>query len=200
MKKDIKNYEGLYKIGYDGRVYSTPSGGKKPRELKQEIIKQRHINYRRVSLSKNGKVERIMVHRLVAEAFLPNPMNKPQINHKDNIGENNYYYNLEWSTGKENMRHSSSQGRQDHVKKAGGKATGKLRKEQAKFKYDSLVGSVFGKRKLISVIKYGQHPSGMFECLDCNKEFRGDLTGTIHSKSYRACRSCSLKKSKTDKI
>ena len=200
MKKDIKNYEGLYKIGYDGRVYSTPADGKKPRELKQEQIVQRHTTYRRVSLSKNGKVERKMVHRLVAEAFIDNPMNKPQINHKDNVGENNYHYNLEWVTGKENMSHSSKQGRQDYVRKLGGKATAKIRQEQAKTKYDSMIGKCFGRRQLLSMISYGKHPKGLFKCLDCYREFRGDMAGTVKLSSYRACRSCSLKKSKRDKI
>lgn len=111
MTKDIPNYEGLYKITCEGEVLSTPSGGKRRRTLKQEEIVRKHTTYKRVSLSKDGKVTRFQVHRLVAEAFLPLVEGKSSVNHKDNNGRNNEVSNLEWCTQKENVAHSIKQGR-----------------------------------------------------------------------------------------
>ena len=112
--RDIIGYEGKYQVSNLGNVKSLPKGdgnGNKERLLKQEINKRKHTNYRRVSLSSNGNVKRFLVHRLVGEAFIANPDNKPQINHIDNNGENNNSNNLEWVTGSENMIHAEKQGR-----------------------------------------------------------------------------------------
>lgn len=59
-----------------------------------------------VTLSDNGKPKRMLVHRLVGMAFIPNPDGKPQINHIDGNPSNNHASNLEWCTGKENVRHA----------------------------------------------------------------------------------------------
>ena len=117
---NIKNYEGLYQINEFGVIRSLPKKATykgqsylEGRDLKQEIIKKDHTNYRRVSLSKNSKVQRFSVHRLVAETFIDNPYNKPHVNHIDNNGENNHVSNLEWVTHSENMLHAAEQGRLD---------------------------------------------------------------------------------------
>ena len=62
--------------------------------------------YKRVTLSKNNKQERFQTHRLVAEYFIPNPLNKPCVNHIDGNPGNNNVNNLEWSTYSENEKHS----------------------------------------------------------------------------------------------
>lgn len=62
--------------------------------------------YIRVNLFSNGKKKRCFIHRLVAEAFIPNPENKPQVNHKDGNKQNNNLENLEWVNASENMIHS----------------------------------------------------------------------------------------------
>jgi DNA-directed RNA polymerase subunit RPC12/RpoP len=197
MKKDIVGYEGLYKISSEGVVYSTPSDGKPNKTLKQEIIKRNHTNYRRVSLSKNGKVKRFQVHRLVSFAFIENRFSYLCVNHIDNNGENNHVTNLEWVDHVKNMEHSQKQGRQNIVKKLGGIAAGKLSKTKAKNKYEIMIGKVFNNRVLVSLISLGKHPKGIFKCLVCNKLFNATISTVLsdHKKEkFLACRSCSLKK------
>ncbi len=66
--------------------------------------------YLRVGIMINGKLSTRKVHRLVATAFVPNPENKPQVNHKDGDKLNNHYTNLEWTTNKENANHAIKKG------------------------------------------------------------------------------------------
>lgn len=72
----------------------------------------------------DGKTRNQLVHRLVAKAFIPNPDNKPEVNHKDNNPENNYYLNLEWATTKENIKHAHANG---HVNSARGEGHGRAK-------------------------------------------------------------------------
>jgi len=83
---------------------------------KQKILVQRmdKYGYRRVDLR---PMKTMFIHRLVAEAFIPNSDNKPQINHKDGNKLNNSVGNLEWCTMKENMRHSFEIGLRDNQRK-----------------------------------------------------------------------------------
>lgn len=88
--RDIKEYEGLYQVSSLGRVKNS-----KGRILKS--YKDNH-GYPMVNLCKNAKNIRVRVHRLVAEAFIPNPNNYPCVNHKDEDKSNNNVNNLEWCT------------------------------------------------------------------------------------------------------
>ena len=83
----------------DGRIWSIKS---------QSFISQRinRSGYYCVNLSIRGKCKTFIVHRLIAKAFLPNPLNKDTINHKDGNKLNNCVENLEWCTQKENMQHA----------------------------------------------------------------------------------------------
>ncbi len=109
--RDIQGFEGRYKIGADGSIFSTPDDGKKDRLLKFDESVKKTTSYYRVTLSIANTQTRVLVHRLVAQAFIPNPQSKPHINHIDNDGTNNRVSNLEWCTPAENMQHSARQGR-----------------------------------------------------------------------------------------
>ena len=95
--KDIKDYEGHYQVSNLSRVKSIKFG--KERILKP--VTDRH-GYLLVGLWKNNKQKTYKVHRLVAEAFIPNPYNLPQVNHKDENPLNNNVNNLEWCNSKYN--------------------------------------------------------------------------------------------------
>ena len=94
--KPVVGYEGHYQVSNFGRVKSLKFG-------KEKILKQ-YIRggYYYVCLSKNGIIKKYSVHRLVAQAFLDNPNNLPQINHKDENKTNNNVDNLEWCDAKYN--------------------------------------------------------------------------------------------------
>lgn len=98
-----------YKITKEGKVISLKH--KNEIELKGEIDKD---GYRRVLIYVEGKRKKFFVHRLVAEQYIPNPENKPQVNHKDGNKLNNHYSNLEWVTNKENIVHAEKLGLRSH--------------------------------------------------------------------------------------
>lgn len=109
--KPISGYEGLYEISNYGNVRSLERYKVYRNELRTihaKILKYNTITsgYKQVALYKSGKRKCLLIHRLVAEAFIDNPHNLPQVNHKDGNKTNNNVANLEWCTAKENMVHS----------------------------------------------------------------------------------------------
>ena len=114
--KDVKDYEGLYQVSTLGRVRSLDKYiDVKIRNVDKVLRRGRILKpaydkkgYLRVFLCKNGKRTCFLVHRLVAEAFISNPLNLPVINHKDEVKDNNYPYNLEWCTVKYNSNYGTT--------------------------------------------------------------------------------------------
>ena len=103
--KDIPGYEGLYQVSNTGKVRSLNYRGTgQTKILKQNITR---YGYKTLALCKNGKDKRYFVHRLVAEAFIPNPNNLPYVNHKDEDKTNNAVWNLEWCTHEYNMNYGT---------------------------------------------------------------------------------------------
>lgn len=113
--EDVIDYEGLYKVSNVGRIKcvgKSPTGDTPFWQIK--LLKKDKVNsqsknkwgYLGVSLYKNGVGKRFQVHRLMMIAFVPNPENKPQVNHIDGVKDNNLLENLEWNTRSENQRHA----------------------------------------------------------------------------------------------
>lgn len=98
--KDINGYEGLYTINEYGDVFSY----KKNKYMK---IQKNRLGYKVISLFKDGVKKTYTIHKLVAEAYLDNPHNLPEINHIDENKENCFVGNLEYCTHEHNMRHGT---------------------------------------------------------------------------------------------
>ena len=102
--KSIKSYEGLYEISSLGRVKSLNYRGTGKEKVLKNIEDRK--GYLMVCLTKNGKQKHFKVHRLVAEAFIPNPEGKPCIDHINTIKNDNRVENLRWVTHEENSNNS----------------------------------------------------------------------------------------------
>lgn len=102
--KDIKGYEGLYAITSCGRVWSYRA----KRFLKPQ---KSNSGYLRVNLCKDGKQKKCYLHRLVAETYLPNPDNLPQVNHIDEDKTNNALPNLEYCDAAYNINYGTGRER-----------------------------------------------------------------------------------------
>lgn len=107
--KDIAGYEGIYKVSNRGRVVSLKRMNARGQIVKPRIkaIKPNNRGYIQINLSKDGKQEYKLLHRIVAEAFIANPNNLPQVNHKDENKNNNNAENLEWCTNLYNRHYGT---------------------------------------------------------------------------------------------
>lgn len=152
--KDIEEYENLYQVSSIGRVkslnYNHTTG-------KDRILKPAKdiYGYLYVSLCKQGKIKTHRIHRLVAEAFIPNPNNFPQVNHKNEDKTNNYVSNLEWCDRKYNCNYGTRNKRiaEKCSKQVLCVETGKIYpsthqvEKQLGFAHQNIVNACIGKRK-----------------------------------------------------
>lgn len=105
--KDIKEYEGYYQVSNLGRIKSlarkiNTNTSNKNRKTRNRILKPSGNRYKIIRLRIDGIWKDEYIHRLVAQHFIPNPENKPQVNHKNEIISDNSVNNLEWCTAKYN--------------------------------------------------------------------------------------------------
>lgn len=119
--KDIQGYDGIYQISNYGKVkicehiiYTKDNVLIKVKERIMKTFITR--GYEQVILQKNGKSKHYQVHRLIAQSFIPNPENKPQVNHINGIKTDNRLENLEWCTQRENQIHAYKTGLQKSLK------------------------------------------------------------------------------------
>ena len=107
--KDVAGYEGLYKVSNKGNVYSVARKDSRWHRRGGQRLKPVYDRggYLIVSLYKNGKSKTKKVHRLVAEAFIPNPNGLPQVNHRDKNKVNNNVENLKWCDARYNSNHGT---------------------------------------------------------------------------------------------
>lgn len=96
-------FNGILEVHANGDVYRIKDGQRVPAAV---CGTGRNGNYQTTSIMANGKQKPLYIHRLVAEAFIPNPEGKPQINHKDGNPKNNDVSNIEWCTPSENINHA----------------------------------------------------------------------------------------------
>lgn len=127
VRKPVAGYEGYYEVDQFGRVFSCDrvvsvddNSRKYDKPLRGKQMKQsmHDKGYKIVSLTRDGKTKTCFVHRLVAEAFIPNPDNLPMVNHKDEDKTNNFLENLEWCTASYNRTYGKAVER--HAKKIRG--------------------------------------------------------------------------------
>ena len=114
--RQVKGYEGYYEVSNLGRVKRTGNKVKRGNHILTVPIRimkplDNGKGYLRVKLTMKNKSRRVMLHRIIADAFIPNPESKPNINHINHDRKDNRIENLEWCTQSENVIHAVKAGR-----------------------------------------------------------------------------------------
>lgn len=195
--KDIKGYEGLYQISNLGRVKSLDRavvGANKSLRILRGKLKKLTINtqgYLEVNLFRDNKCRCFLVHRLLAEHFIPNPENKPQINHIDGNKSNCSLENLEWVTMEENAQHAWRTGlcvyteaKREGARRAGKKTLGRPAPNRKKV-YCFETGETYTSAKEASV-KTGVSHMGISEC--CRGIYKSGMAKGYHFRYIEALR------------
>lgn len=108
--KDAIVCNGAFRVFEDGRIHRIKNGFEFPAKTYRVGRNNSESKYLVVSYTENGQQHHAYVHRLIAEAFIPNPLNKKEVNHKDGNKSNNAVSNLEWVSRVENCRHAYANG------------------------------------------------------------------------------------------
>ena len=135
--RPIEGYEGLYEVSNTGRVRSLDKYDSMNRFLRGRILRlfTDGLGYLRAQLYSNSKRKSFLVHRLVAQAFIPNPDNLPQVNHRDENPSNDSVDNLEWCDGKYNVNYGTRIDRIRDIRLKNGTYTGLSKEEYRKKRY-----------------------------------------------------------------
>lgn len=188
--KPIKGYEDRYEVSNTGEVrclksrvhtYTTP------KMMSPEVFSKSKTQYKRVQLSHPRG--RFLIHRLVAEAFIPKPLGCNVVNHLDNNGLNNHVSNLEWGTQSSNLKHAQNQGRLTEAQSKGGINRGLLASIEATEKAQKLVGTFIHDWKVLSYIgKTDGKDMLLCEC-KCGKQ-NEFYSAILIAKKVRMCKQC----------
>lgn len=133
--KDIEGTGGIYEVSNTGKIRSNNYLGHGSQ--KELMLAKDKKGYLRVRIYIGGLRKTIKVHRAVAIAFIPNPENKPEVNHKDGDKANNCVDNLEWATSSENVKHAYKSGLKENTRewcRRMGSTAGKLALEREREK------------------------------------------------------------------
>lgn len=197
--KTVEGYEGMYMVSNTGLVKSltrtvlNKHGNPQTypgKLLKPDVLVSNTTSYHRVTLSKGNKTSRFSVHRLVAKAFIPNPDNKPFINHIDNDGTHNNESNIEWVTHSENMVHAQKQGRLFQSQSTGGKKGSRVNLQKQVAKISKLLGTSVGKWLVVDDSRMIRAKKTYLLCrCSCGRQQRIEL-GRLERNEVSCCKTC----------
>lgn len=147
--RPVKGYEGLYEVSSYGRVRSLDKYDSMNRFYEGRILKlfADRLGYLSVVLYSNSKRKHYLVHRLVAEAFIPNPDNLPQVNHIDENPSNDNVDNLEWCNAKYNSNYGTRIDRIRDIRLKNGTYTGLSKEEYRKKRYQEKKDKINERRR-----------------------------------------------------
>lgn len=165
-----------YFVSRDGKVFREGSS----KALIPDVSTK---GYMRVTFCIEGVTARYLIHRLVAEVYIPNIDNKEYINHIDNNPSNNRVENLEWCTHSENMKHSHVQGRCSNI--LASNAATQLVEEQAQHKFKTLLGPQFVSMEVKNRRRYI-----VYTCYACKKQLRSRVDSPVFLDTPVTCRYC----------